>query len=231
MSRPPRTRLEFGGRDIHASVMRWDHFTTVRRALWIGGGQWAGKSTVAGILADRFGLTHYHYDYHDARGHWDRRTARWCREGSRPPDPGDWMTLTVPEAVAGSLESFVERFEFVLDDLRALQSPRPILAEGWGLRPELVAPVTSSIGRMVVLVPTEEFRQAQMTRLPRAAALARPAADPEAAQRRRVERDRLIADDAVRNARRLGVRVIEVDGSRDANGMADIVADHFLVFL
>jgi hypothetical protein len=225
--------------------MRWDHFTTLRRALWIGGGQWAGKSTVAGILADRFGLTHYHYDYHDSRGHWDRRTARWCREGSRPPDPRDWMTLTVPEAVAGSLASFVERFEFVQDDLRALQSPRPILAEGWGLRPELVAPVTSSIGRMVVLVPAEEFRQTQMTRLARAAALARPAdaysrpagvasrpvADPEAAQRRRVERDRLIADDAVRNARRLGVRVIEVDGSRDANGMADIVADHFSVFL
>jgi hypothetical protein len=63
------------------------------------------------------------------------------------------------------------------------------------------------------------------------AAPSRPVAGPEAAQRRRVERDRLIADDAVRNARRLGVRAIEVDGSHDANGMADIVADHFSVFL
>src|SRR6266540_2772000 len=49
--------------------MRWDPFTTLQRALWIGGGQWAGKSTVAGILAEQYGLTHYHYDYHDARGH------------------------------------------------------------------------------------------------------------------------------------------------------------------
>jgi hypothetical protein len=211
--------------------MRWDHFTTLRNALWIGGAQWAGKSTVAGILADRFGLTHYHYDYHDSRGHWDRRTARLCREGSRPPDPDAWPGLTVEEAVAGSLESFVERFEFVQDDLRALQSPRPILAEGWGLRPELVAPVTSDLRRMILLVPTEEFRQLQIARMPRAAALSRPIADPEAAQRRRVARDRLIAEDAVRSAERLGVRVIFVDGFRDADGIADMVSDQFAEFL
>jgi adenylylsulfate kinase-like enzyme len=54
----------------------WDPFATVRRTLWIGGAQWAGKSTVARILAHRHGLTAYHYDYHDARGHEDRRIAR-----------------------------------------------------------------------------------------------------------------------------------------------------------
>ena len=35
----------------------------------------------------------------------------------------------------------------------------------------------------------------------------------ELAQRNRLERDRLIAQDAVRNAKRLNVRVIEVDGT------------------
>jgi adenylylsulfate kinase-like enzyme len=34
-----------------------DPFGTLATALWITGGQWAGKSTVARILADRFGLT------------------------------------------------------------------------------------------------------------------------------------------------------------------------------
>jgi hypothetical protein len=37
-------------------------FGTLRGALWIGEGQWAGKSTVARILALRYGLTAYHYD-------------------------------------------------------------------------------------------------------------------------------------------------------------------------
>ncbi|MET9908655.1 hypothetical protein ABZZ74_17875 [Streptomyces sp. NPDC006476] len=36
-----------------------------------------------------------------------------------------------------------------------------------------------------------------------------------------------VAEDAVRGARRLGIRVFEVDGSRDASAMAELVADHF----
>jgi hypothetical protein len=214
--------------------MRWDPFTTLRNALWIGGGQWAGKTTVAGILAGRFNLTHYHYDYHDARGHWDRRTARRCRRGEPPlePDPEEeWIRSTVQQAVDRCRAGFEERFEFVQDDLRALQSPRPILADGWGLRPELVAQVTSSPERMVVLVPTEEFRQQQIARLPRAAVVSAPVSDPGKAQRHRLARDRLLADDAVRNAARLGVRVIHVDGSRDAEAVADTVAGHFAEFL
>jgi hypothetical protein len=59
-------------------------FGTLRDALWIGGGQWAGKSTVARILALRHGLTAYHYDYQDARGHDDRRVARRVRLGEPP---------------------------------------------------------------------------------------------------------------------------------------------------
>ena len=67
--------------------MPWDPFSTLQHAPWIGGGQWAGKSTVAGILAERHGITHYHYDYHDARGHLDRRIARQLRRGETPVEP------------------------------------------------------------------------------------------------------------------------------------------------
>ncbi|MEO3930085.1 hypothetical protein ABGB07_40500 [Micromonosporaceae bacterium B7E4] len=213
--------------------MPWDPFSTLRRALWIGGGQWAGKSTVAGILAERYGLTHYHYDYHDARGHNDRRVVCRVRRGE-PAEP-DWETIwvhTAPEEMARQvLVEFAERFEWVQDDLRALTSPRPILAEGWGLRPDLVAPVAGSTRRMVVMVPTEEFRQRQLDRLPRAGRLGHQVSDPELGQRNRIQRDRLLADDAVRGARRLDIRVIEVDGSRDAEGVADLVAAHFAPFL
>jgi hypothetical protein len=189
---------------------------------------------VAGILTDRFGLTHYHYDFHDSRGHWDRRMAAAARRGEVLADPGPaatYLRWTPREAADDAIRAFGERFEFVLDDLRALQSPHPIVVDGWGLRPELVRPVTSDLRRMVLLVPTEEFRRAQMARLPRAAAVSRPVADPEAAQRHRVERDRLVAEDAVRRAGQLGVRVIHVDGSRDADGVADLVAEQFREFL
>ena len=212
----------------------WDPFGTLRRVLWIGGGQWAGKSTVARILAVRHGLTAYHYDYHDARGHNDRRIARRVALGEPPeePDPDAvWVRPTPAEMAATTLAGFPVRFEWVLDDLRALVSGRPIIAEGWGLRPELVAPIVDSPRRMVVMVPTQEFRDHQLRALPRAAAFGHSVSDPARAQRNRLDRDRLVADDAADAARRLGIRVIEVDGTRAADAVADVVADHFSPYL
>ncbi|TMR19280.1 hypothetical protein ETD85_53055 [Nonomuraea zeae] len=212
----------------------WDPFGTLGRALWIGGGQWAGKSTVARLLAMRHGVTAYHYDYHDARGHDDRRVARRIALGlpAAGPDPdAAWVHTTPAEMAAETLAGFPIRFEWALDDLRALVSGRPVIAEGWGLRPELVAPLIGSAGQMVVMVPTEDFRDRQLRELPRAAAFTHGVSDPVRAQRNRIERDRLVADDAVRSARRHGIRVIEVDGTLDADAVADLLADHFSPYL
>ncbi|MEV4001703.1 hypothetical protein [Actinomadura sp. NPDC049753] len=212
----------------------WDPYGTLRRVLWVGGGQWAGKSTVTRLLADRYGLTCYNYDYHDARGHNDRRIARRIKLGQPPADPdpdATWVNTTPQDMAAETLAGFPVRFDWALDDLRALVSGRPIIAEGWGLRPELVAPIFDSPRQMVVMVPTEAFRDRQLRELTRAAAIGHRVSDPVRAQRNRLERDRLVADDAVRSARRLGIRVIEVDGTRDADAVADIVADHFQPYL
>jgi hypothetical protein len=212
----------------------WDPFGTLRGALWVGGGQWAGKSTVARILARRYGLTAYHYDYHDARGHDDRRIARRVRLGepAHGPDPDDtWVNTTPEQMAAATLAGFPVRFEWALDDLRGLVSGRPVIAEGWGLRPELVAPIIDSPRRMAVMVATEEFRQRQLRDLPRAATLSQQVSDPARGQRNRLARDRIVAEDAASSARRLGIRVIEVDGTHDPNAIAGIVADHFRPYL
>jgi hypothetical protein len=202
--------------------------------LWICGGQWAGKSTVARLLAVRYGLTAYHYDYHDARAHNDRRIARRVALGEPPEDPDPdavWVRPTPDEMAARTLAGFPVRFEWALDDLRALVSGHPVVAEGWGLRPELVAPILDAPRRMIVMVPTREFRDRQLRALPRAGVVSHGVSDPAGAQRNRLDRDRLVAEDAVASARRLGIRVLEVDGTRDADAVADIVADHFSPYL
>ncbi|MFD6068567.1 hypothetical protein [Amycolatopsis lurida] len=211
-----------------------DPFGTLEQALWICGGQWAGKSTVSRLLAHRHGITVYHYDFHDARAHQDRRIAQRVLEGlpAADPDPETvWVDTTPERMAADTIAGFPSRFAWALDDLRALVSGRPILAEGWGLRPDLVAPLLDSPRRMIVMAPTDDFREHQLRVLPRAAAVAHRVGDPERAQRNRIERDRLVAEDAVRTARDLGIRVLEIDGSRDAEAVADVVADHFGPYL
>ena len=211
----------------------WDPFGTLHAALWIGGAPWAGKSTVANLLAARHGLTAYHYDYHDARGHLERRAARRARTGApygEYPGP-DWAGST-PEALAEEcLTIFADRLGFVFDDLRALVSPHPVLAEGFGLRPEALAPMLDAPDHMIVMVPTEEFRQHQIRTLPRAGALSADLSDPALAQANRVQRDRLLAEHAVRAARQHGVHVLDVDGSHDVEAVADEVAMHFAAYL
>jgi hypothetical protein len=221
-SQPRRDAEQRGG-----SV--WDPTGTIGRALWIGGGQWAGKSTVARLLSVRHGLTAYHYDYHDARGHFDRRLARG-EPVERDPEE-NWVRRTPEKMAADAREIFALRFEWTLDDLRALDSPRPLIAEGWGLRPELVVPLLDSPRRMIVMVPTDEFRLHQAATLPRAGSVTNKVSDPERAQRNRLARDRLLAQDAVARARELGVRVLEVDGSRKTEEVAGQVADHFRPYL
>jgi hypothetical protein len=205
----------------------WTHDATVRNAYWIGGGQWAGKTTVAGLLADRHGLVHYHCDYHDARGHEDRRIAARVRRGEPPIDwNAYWTGLTPREMADFALGSSAERFPWVLDDLRAIVSPHPVLVDGWNLRPDLVADAADR-RRMVVLTPTEAWRRHQAGALPRAVAFGADFPDPERVRRHRLERDRLLAVDAADRAAALGIRVIEVDGTRPAAAVADEVAGYW----
>ncbi|NXY95852.1 hypothetical protein HYE82_15920 [Streptomyces sp. BR123] len=211
-----------------------DPHGSLHRMLWIGGAQWSGKTTVAELIAHHHGLTVYHYDYHDARGHQDRRIARRLAQGAPVADPTPdqvWSDRSPEEMAAETLAGFPVRFGWALDDLSALFTARPAIAEGWGLRPELVSPLLDSPRRMVVLVPTEDFRQHQIRTLPRAGALGVPVSDPARAQANRIARDRLVAEDAARNARRLGIRVIEVDGTRDASAVASTVAEQFAPYL
>ncbi len=84
---------------------------------------------------------------------------------------------------------------------------------------------------MVVMVATPGFRLHQARELPRAAGIGRSVSDPDRAQRNRLGRDQLVADDAVRTARRLGIQVIEVDGSLGADAVADLVASRFKAYL
>src|SRR5262249_4977300 len=135
----------------------WDPFGTLAQTLWIGGGQWAGKSTVANLLAKRYGLTAYHQDYHNARAHWDRRYAAAARSGGtlEPPTPESMYVAVTPEqSAAHALEALHQSFEWALDDLRALVSGRPVVAESWVLRPSLVAPILPDLRQMIVMVPT-----------------------------------------------------------------------------
>ncbi len=220
--------------------IRPDPDVDLSRVIWLGGAQWAGKTTVSFLLSARYPIVRYHYDYHDARSHSDRARAEpgryphfFAHLSALDRDPDEvWVSREPREMADGTLASFRERFAMALDDLARMPTGVSVIADGWGFRPELVAPLLMSPRQAIFLVPTEEFREHQLRTLERARTMSVPGlTDPARAQRNRVNRDRLIAEDLVAQARRLNLRVVEVDGSRSPDEMTALVEEHVRPFL
>ncbi|MEI6664746.1 MAG: hypothetical protein WCL53_01165 [Chloroflexota bacterium] len=208
--------------------------------VWIGGAQWAGKTSVAQALAIRCGLLHYSYDYHDARAHLTKAAADPERYPSRAliaqgVEDGTfaerWVEWSGEQLADDTRQSFVERFEMVRDEIATLPGDPYVVAEGVGIRPELVAPHLDDPRRAVFLVPSEEFRMQQVQALPRAGRLGAELSDPERGQQHRLERDRILADEVIWYAALAGLRVIPVDGSPPLNAIVEDIAEQFAPFV
>ena len=186
-------------------------------ALWIGGPQASGKSSVAAALADRFGLQLYHVD-----------ARTWVHEERMPPT--EFASLTMDERwvhtdVERMLGWFVNhsrhRFRLVLEDLRALPDAPACIVEGPQLFPTSVSAVLGSPDQALFLLPLP----AEMEERLRARGLMEGTSDGARARENAIARDLLIAKTFEREARELRLTAMEVDRSLDE--MVELAAAHF----
>lgn len=179
--------------------------------FWLGGSAGSGKTTRARRLASRHGLAFYscddHFEAHRRRAD-PRRHPGFHRLMDLPP-----ARLFAPPAADRArelLDFYRDEWAMVLDDLRAV--PGPVVAEGVGLLPDLVAAVSPDPSRSLWRIATPAFRRQVYGRRPdvvREALADLP--DPEAAFEVWMERDDLIARYLEEAARRLGRRITLVE--------------------
>jgi 2-phosphoglycerate kinase len=195
--------------------------------LWIGGATDAGKTTVADMLAARYGLQTYHYDRAD-RLHIERLAQSLPDYRAALAESLDekWVRPNAEELAERAMRVFRDRFPLVVEDLLALPQGCPVLAEGFGLTPELLAPVLSCPQQAIWLVPTEAFKWASMKRRgkPSFRDVTRDAAR---VTRNIFERDMLLAQAVKEQARARGLRVVEVDGAQTVEELAMTLEQHF----
>ncbi|HEU5441762.1 MAG TPA: hypothetical protein VFU88_20940 [Ktedonobacterales bacterium] len=210
------------GEDASVLAQRLAH------VLWIGGAPDAGKTSLAQELVWRHGLQLYHQDRlepaHFARATVERHPemrAFWTMS------PDERWVLRPPEEMAAQVvRSSAERFEMAVEDLLALPSDPPILAEGPWLFPQLVAPVLTTSQQGLWLVPTLEFKRASAARRDKPGSR-HETSDPERATRNWLARDLLLADHVRAAAAALGLTLWEVDGSRSPDELAALAEQHF----
>jgi hypothetical protein len=200
----------------------------LRHVLWIGGGTGAGKSAVAIALAERYGLERYNYDWHDSRDHAERTRA------DRHPHNATFLAMThderwlrhVPREMADeAIDIFGERFEMVIEDLLAMPEHTPVIADGFGLLPELVHPVLESPRQAIFLLPTPEFRVLALER--RGWGSVEGTTDPGRARENPLARDALLTDRIRERAAALGLTAADIDGSRSLSDVATTVERQF----
>jgi 2-phosphoglycerate kinase len=195
--------------------------------LWIGGATDAGKSTVAQNLAQRHGFGVYHYDETDIAHHEKlANTSSEIRKFNEASLDERWVYPDPQALFERALNSFALRFPLVVDDILALSIDETIIAEGFGLLPELLHPILSSRYQAIWFVPTEAFKRDSMARRGKPS-FGKLTSDPEKAKTNLFTRDMLLADYYRKQAEAYGYALYEVEGSRSVAEMTELVDKHF----
>jgi hypothetical protein len=202
--------------------------TALAHVLWIGGAPDARKTTVARHLAERLGLQLYLLDAAQPT-HWERSTPEQqptlCAFQAMSMD-GRWVQQT-PEAMATQIMCIgEERLHLAVEDLLTLPKTPSIVAEGPWFFPELIAPLLSNLRQGIWLVPTEEFKRASAIRRNKPT-IRHQTSDPGWAARNWLKRDMLLDAHVRRQTAAVGLRLVEVDGSRSVEQMVSLLEEHF----
>jgi hypothetical protein len=185
----------------------------LRHVRWIGGGSGAGKSTIAGRLAARHGLTLYRTD-DVMTDHAGRCPPADC------PSLATFVAMSMDErwvrrSPQAMLETFHwfrgEGFGLVVADLLRLPRKRGVLVEGFRLLPRLVAPLLTHPQSAVWLLPTPGFRRSAFEDRGTLWQIADRTSDPPRALRNLLERDRLFTERLRQDTHLLGLQAVEVD--------------------
>ena len=133
----------------------------------------------------------------------------------------------VEEQVIEERELYREEFPLILDDLLALPTTRPVLAEGAALLPECVVPLLLQPHHAIWIVPTPEFQVEHYSRRAWPQDVVRACLDPQQAFHNWMQRDIRFAQQVEQAARHLTMRTLVVDGARSLMENKACVEQHF----
>jgi 2-phosphoglycerate kinase len=195
----------------------------LRNVYWIGGGSGAGKSTIAGRLADRYGLHVYATD--DVMPDHARRTtaanAPYLERFKAMDMDERWLNRS-PQTMLETFHWFRgEGFDLIVEDLLRLPAGTRVVAEGFRLLPHLVRPLLADPTHAAWLLPTPELRVAAFDSRGTGWDIPNRTNDPARTRRNLLERDRMFTDRLFEETRRLALLAIRADTTMSEDDLTD----------
>jgi len=194
-------------------------------AYILGGSPCSGKSTLAERLVAKYQLEHYKLD--DCQSDHLQR----CRSNRQPImwrvskfSWGELFTQPISEQVAEELAFYAERFEMILEDLRAYDPQPPVVLEGAALLPELIHHYPVDPGRGLYLIPTLEFQFHHYELRPWIKNILKVCENPEQAFNNWMMRDHHFEQEIIRQAKIYRYPFRTVDDSTGIDEMYKMVS-------
>ena len=200
----------------------------MQEIYYIGGSPCCGKSTIAEMLAVSHALEYYKADDHlfdhmrlaaeDGKTH-SKNTLTLSNEQiwiRNPHIQNDEEILI-----------YNEIFQYTMQDICAIHTRKPIIAEGAGLMPELMTQIDIDKYRYICLVPIESFQRQKYAERTWIKEFLSGCDNQELAFDNWMSRDALFAKHVYCQAQRIGYSTIVVDGNRTIEDNYEVIAKHF----
>ena len=193
---------------------------------WIGGSTCAGKTTISNILAVKYGFTVYHCDEYLGK-HMEKSNAQEHPNLSRKVSFNDILSMKVEEYLNWSMDVFNEEFEMILEDLDKLSDGKPILVEGVNLLPKLIKDEITDINHAVWLVANEVFYKKHQMQRNEMFERVKECSNPEQALHNYINDDLAFGKHILKDTKRLGLKVMEVENESDIMKYVEVVSSYF----
>ena len=199
--------------------------------FWIGGPDTSGKTTVSDNLSEKYGFRVYHQDEYYPQ--YRKRAVP-----TKHPALCEFFSLrfkmTIDEIYMMPWEEFVkicsdpvgEVFEMIIDDLYSFPKNKPLIFEGSFLYPEIYYQIVD-YQKAVWIFATDEFRRMNWIKHDYAKERMERSKDPELLFENMLFRNGKRAEDLLKEAKKMRVKVITVDEKTSIPETLKIVEEHF----
>jgi adenylate kinase family enzyme len=198
----------------------------MNKIYYIGGSPCSGKSTVAEILAEKYGFQYFKQDdyleEYLGRGIEDGHDL-FVKVASMSPDE---MWLRSPEEQCGEEIAIYEAmFNYLMDDISKLSGDKPIIADGAGFMPQLLKTHGVDSSYYISMIPTREFQMEMYSKRDWVSEYLADCTSPDLAFENWMERDVLFGQRVLEEAERCGYISLVVDGSKSIEETVKIVEE------
>ena len=180
---------------------------------YIGGSPCSGKSTMAELLAEKYGFQYFKQDdyleEYMRRGVQEERNL--FKKVSLMSMEEMWMRPPA-ELCAEEIALYEIMFSYSIHDVLALSQEGTVIAEGAGFMPSLVKKINIDKSHYICVVPTKEFQVNMYSKRSWISHYLSDCSDPSKAFENWMERDALFAETVLQEAEAFGYASFIVDG-------------------